>query len=57
MDLNSRRVKESCYYQKYGKGNKEREVYFNTRCAIWLKRYLDERDDEETCLFIMEQNL
>ncbi|PEL19558.1 tyrosine-type recombinase/integrase, partial [Bacillus pseudomycoides] len=38
----------------HGKGDKEREVYFNTRCTIWLKRYLDERDDEEPCLFITE---
>lgn len=35
-----------------GKGDKEREVYFNTRCSIWLKRYLDERSDEDFCLFI-----
>ena len=35
-----------------GKGDKEREVYFNTRCSIWLKRYLDERNDEDSCLFI-----
>lgn len=28
-----------------GKGNKEREVYFNIRCEIWLKRYLDQRQD------------
>ncbi|GLV63632.1 hypothetical protein Bmyc01_23020 [Bacillus mycoides] len=34
----------------HGKGDKEREVYFNTGCTIWLKRYLDERDDEEPCL-------
>jgi len=26
-----------------GKGNKEREVYFSTRCAIWLKKYLEQR--------------
>ena len=39
----------------HGKGDKEREVYFNTRCSIWLKRYLDERDDEEPCLFITER--
>ncbi|QWG53930.1 integrase (plasmid) [Bacillus mycoides] len=39
----------------HGKGDKEREVYFNTRCTIWLKRYLDERDDEEPCLFITER--
>jgi len=38
-----------------GKGDKEREVYFNTRCSIWLKRYLDEREDEESCLFITER--
>ena len=37
------------------KGDKEREVYFNTRCFIWLKRYFDERDDEEPCLFITER--
>lgn len=36
----------------HGKGDKEREVYFTTRCSIWLKRYFDERDDEEPCLFI-----
>jgi site-specific recombinase XerD len=26
----------------HGKDDKEREVHFNTRCSIWLKRYLDE---------------
>jgi len=36
----------------HGKGDKEREVYFNVRCSIWLKRYLDERDDDEPCLFV-----
>ncbi|WHY54767.1 tyrosine-type recombinase/integrase [Peribacillus simplex] len=35
-----------------GKGNKEREVYFNTRCEIWLKRYLSERKDHEEALFV-----
>ncbi|WP_273853388.1 tyrosine-type recombinase/integrase [Guptibacillus spartinae] len=39
----------------HGKGDKEREVYFNTRCSIWLKRYLDERNDLESCLFITER--
>src|SRR5690625_1234771 len=39
-----------------GKGDKEREVYFNVRCAIWLKRYLDERDDDESCLFVTMRN-
>lgn len=35
-----------------GKGNKEREVYFNTRCDIWLKRYLNEREDDQAALFV-----
>ncbi|WP_404467984.1 tyrosine-type recombinase/integrase [Sutcliffiella horikoshii] len=39
----------------HGKGDKEREVYFNTRCSLWLKRYLDERDDQDPCLFITER--
>ncbi|MCA1066659.1 tyrosine-type recombinase/integrase [Rossellomorea sp. AcN35-11] len=39
----------------HGKGDKEREVYFNTRCSLWLKRYLDERDDQENCLFVTER--
>ena len=39
----------------HGKGDKEREVYFNTRCSIWIKRYLDERDDKDPCLFITER--
>ncbi|WP_341356743.1 tyrosine-type recombinase/integrase [Rossellomorea sp. y25] len=39
----------------HGKGDKEREVYFNTRCSLWLKRYLDERDDLDGCLFITER--
>ncbi|WP_010194057.1 site-specific tyrosine recombinase/integron integrase [Bacillus sp. m3-13] len=39
----------------HGKGDKEREVYFNTRCSLWLKRYLDERDDQDQSLFITER--
>lgn len=39
----------------HGKGDKEREVYFNIRCAIWLKWYLEERDDDEPCLFITKR--
>lgn len=38
-----------------GKGDKEREVYFNTRCALWLKRYLEERSDQEVSLFVTER--
>lgn len=39
----------------HGKGDKEREVYFNTRCSSWLKGYFDERNDQESCLFITER--
>ncbi|MFS0751658.1 tyrosine-type recombinase/integrase [Oceanobacillus sp. 1P07AA] len=39
----------------HGKGDKEREVYFNIRCAIWLKRYLEEREDNQPCLFVTER--
>ena len=38
-----------------GKGDKEREVYFNIRCEIWLKRYLDERSDKESAIFVTER--
>src|SRR5699024_3116017 len=40
----------------HGKGDKEREVYFNIRCAIWLIRYLEERNDTDPCLFVTERN-
>lgn len=36
----------------FGKGKKEREVYFNTRCSIWLKRYIENRTDSEKALFV-----
>lgn len=39
-----------------GKGNKEREVYFNIRCDIWLKKYLDSRDDNDPAIFVTERN-
>ena len=39
-----------------GKGDKEREVYFNVRCSIWLLRYLEERTDDDPCLFVTERN-
>jgi integrase/recombinase XerD len=38
-----------------GKGDKEREVYFNIRCDIWLKRYLDQRHDSDPALFVTER--
>lgn len=39
-----------------GKGNKEREVYFNIRCSIWLKRYLRKRNDTDFALFVTERS-
>lgn len=38
-----------------GKGDKEREVYFNTKCQIWLRRYLRERNDTDMALFVTER--
>lgn len=35
-----------------GKGNKEREVYFNARTKIHLRKYLDERTDDNPALFV-----
>lgn len=35
-----------------GKGNKQREVYFNIKCNIWLKKYLKSRTDEDRALFV-----
>jgi integrase/recombinase XerD len=39
-----------------GKGDKEREVYFNIRCEIWLKRYIDNRQDYDPAIFVTERN-
>ena len=36
----------------FGKGNKEREVYFNARTKIHLKRYLESRTDKNPALFV-----
>ena len=36
----------------FGKGNKEREVYFNARTKIHLKKYLDQRSDSNPALFV-----
>ncbi|WP_062513916.1 tyrosine-type recombinase/integrase [Halobacillus sp. KGW1] len=38
-----------------GKGDKEREVYFSIKCAIWLRKYLKERQDNNTSLFVTER--
>ncbi len=36
----------------FGKGNKEREVYFNARTKIHLRNYLDSRTDNNPALFV-----
>ena len=36
----------------FGKGNKEREVYFNARTKIHLKKYLEQRTDTNSALFV-----
>ncbi len=36
----------------FGKGNKEREVYFNARAKIHLKHYIDSRTDSNPALFV-----
>ncbi|KHE73145.1 tyrosine-type recombinase/integrase [Halobacillus sp. BBL2006] len=38
-----------------GKGDKEREVYFTVKCAIWLKKYFNSRKDTNTSLFVTER--
>lgn len=38
-----------------GKGDKEREVYFSNKCAIWLKKYLNNRYDEDKALIVTER--
>lgn len=36
----------------FGKGNKERKVYFDAKAKIHLKNYLDSRDDDNEALFV-----
>lgn len=38
-----------------GKGNKQREVYFDARTKLHLQNYLSERDDKEQALFVSER--
>ena len=39
----------------FGKGSKERKVYFDARTKIHLRRYLDERQDDNPALFVTLQ--
>ncbi len=36
----------------FGKGNKERKVYFDARTKIHLQRYINEREDNNEALFV-----
>ena len=36
----------------YGKGNKERKVYFDSKAKVHLKRYLEHRNDYNEALFV-----
>ena len=40
----------------FGKGNKEREVYFNARTKIHLQNYLSSRTDDNPALFVSLSN-
>lgn len=40
----------------FGKGDKERKVYFDARTKIHLQRYLNERTDSEDALFVSLSN-
>jgi len=37
-----------------GKGNKQRTVFFTERSLLWVKRYLDQRQDEHPALFVTQ---
>ena len=39
-----------------GKGNVDREVYFNMKCKIWLKKYVESRNDKDEALFVTERS-
>src|SRR5574344_166344 len=39
----------------YGKGDKERRVYFDAKAKVHLKNYIESRDDENEALFVTLQ--
>ncbi|RCW40102.1 tyrosine-type recombinase/integrase [Paenibacillus prosopidis] len=47
---------EHCSAIVNGKGSKQREVYFTTECKVWLKRYLESREDSCKALFVTENH-
>lgn len=40
----------------YGKGAKERYIYFDTKTKLSLKKYLEARDDNDPALFVTKRN-
>lgn len=38
-----------------GKGDKEREVFFSIKAAIWLRKYLSGRKDNDVALFVTQR--
>jgi site-specific recombinase XerD len=47
---------ENCSVIVNGKGSKQREIYFTTECKVWLKRYLESRQDSCNALFVTESH-
>lgn len=45
---------ENCSAIVNGKGSKQREVYFTTKCKVWLKKYLASREDSCKALFVTD---
>lgn len=40
-----------------GKGDKEREVYFDVKTSFWIQSYLDTRTDDDPALFVSERKV
>lgn len=47
---------EKCSIIVKGKGNKQREVYFNGATKVWIDKYLSERKDNNPALFVTLRN-
>lgn len=54
LDYKDLNMKE-CSVVVHGKGNKEREVYFNELAKVSIERYLNSRTDENPALFVTLQ--
>ena len=56
-NLNKRDINwERRTFTVIGKGDKERECYFTVKTAIWLKKYLNGRKDNDAALFVTERD-